>query len=374
MRKLATIETVHDIRPIEGADKIEVALIKGWETVVKKGEFSVGSAVVYIEIDSIVPERPEFEFLRERKFRVRTIKLRGQVSQGLVMPLSVLPVAVRARVMIGDDVTKELGITKYDPEAEAESKRASAISNHRNPVVKFMMRFAWFRKLYLRRGAKTGKFPSWISKTDEPRAQNCFCGHAIKRARKQKHEFIVTEKLDGCSLTLFLERKRFGRFEFGVCSRNFRLTVPDDSCWWKVARQINAENVLKELLGCGNRIALQGEIIGEKVQGNRYGVKGLDFYAFNLIIDGAVFTGTEIEGICSEYGIKSVPILDASFELPDSAAEMVGYAEGRSVLANVEREGVVVRNVKQGISFKAISQRFLLGELAGINKDYAIAQ
>ena len=91
MRKLASVRMVSDLRPIQGADRIEVARVDGWECVVKKGEFSIGEQIVYIEIDSILPERPEFEFLRDRKFRVRTIKLRGQVSQGLVLPLSVLP-------------------------------------------------------------------------------------------------------------------------------------------------------------------------------------------------------------------------------------------------------------------------------------------
>lgn len=90
MRQLATVREVSAIRPIEGADKIEVAQVDGWECVVQKGEFKVGDPIIYIEVDSVLPERPEFEFMRNRKFRVRTIKLRGQVSQGLVLPLSTL--------------------------------------------------------------------------------------------------------------------------------------------------------------------------------------------------------------------------------------------------------------------------------------------
>lgn len=90
MRKLATIREIKDIQPIEGADRIEVATVDGWQVVIKKGEFKVGDKIIYIEIDSIVPEREEFEFLRDRKFRVRTIKLRKQISQGLIMPLSIL--------------------------------------------------------------------------------------------------------------------------------------------------------------------------------------------------------------------------------------------------------------------------------------------
>lgn len=119
MRKLASVRQVSGLRPIQGADRIEVAQVDGWECVVKKGEFSIGEQIVYIEIDSILPERPEFEFLRDRKFRVRTIKLRGQVSQGLVLPLSVLP---DGKYAVGDDVTEILGVKKFDPEAESEAR------------------------------------------------------------------------------------------------------------------------------------------------------------------------------------------------------------------------------------------------------------
>lgn len=120
MRHLATIREITTLRPIAGADRIEVAQVDGWECVVQKGEFHTGEHIVYIEVDSIVPERPEFEFLRDRKFRVRTIKLRGQVSQGLVLPLSILPNGAPAD--LGADVTDVLGIKKYDPEAQQEAQ------------------------------------------------------------------------------------------------------------------------------------------------------------------------------------------------------------------------------------------------------------
>ena len=110
MRKLASIREISAIHPIPGADRIEVAQVDGWECVVQKGEFQVGQHIVYVEVDSIVPDVPEFEFLRPRKFRVRTIKLRGQVSQGLVLPLSILPDG--APCDLGDDVTEVLHITK----------------------------------------------------------------------------------------------------------------------------------------------------------------------------------------------------------------------------------------------------------------------
>ena len=120
MRRLATVRTITEIKPIEKADAIEVAIVDGWECVCKKNEFKVGEKVVYIEIDSIVPDRPEFEFLRDRKFRVKTIKLRGQVSQGLVLPLSILP--QNKNYKVDDDVTDILGVIKYDPQAERVKK------------------------------------------------------------------------------------------------------------------------------------------------------------------------------------------------------------------------------------------------------------
>ena len=148
MRKLASIREIKEIRPVENADAIEVTIVDGWECVVKKSEnFKVGDKIVYIEIDSIVPERPEFEFLRERKFRVRTIKLRKQISQGLVLPLSILP---QGRYELEDDVTEVLGIKKYDPEGEVENQLIEKKTKEvKNPIIKFMLKFKWFRKMYL---------------------------------------------------------------------------------------------------------------------------------------------------------------------------------------------------------------------------------
>ena len=157
MRRLATIREISAIRPIPGADRIVVAQVDGWECVVHKDEFQPGQHIVYIEVDSQLPERPEFEFLRDRKFRVRTIKLRGQVSQGLVLPLSVLPNGTKC--YLGDDVTEVLGITKYDPQAQQE---ALLLSNQpkkpANPIAKFLMRFKWYRRLFAKSKRKGG-FP-----------------------------------------------------------------------------------------------------------------------------------------------------------------------------------------------------------------------
>ena len=357
MRKLATIREIKAIKPIDGADKIECAIVDGWECVIaQKDNFNIGDKIVYIEIDSIVPERPEFEFLRDKKFRVRTIKLRKQISQGLVLPLSVLP---KGSYNLDDDVTKILGIKKYDPEGEQEKRNTGQTTEStKNPFIRLLMRFNWFRRLFVK--TKKGGFPSWIAKTDEDRIQNKITMFEVAKSVGTK--FVVTEKLDGQSLTLFLERIGRNKFEFGVCSRNLRLHQPNNSSWWTIAKQINAEHVLKTLLGTGNRIVLQGEIIGTGIQGNKYKVSGYDFYAFNLIIDGVKFSTQETKSILAIHNIKTVPILEEEFTLKENIPAMVEYARGDSTLFKTKREGIVIRNYDKNISFKVINPDFLLAE------------
>lgn len=358
MRNLASIQKIVDIRPIEGADRIEVAQVLGWNVVISKSDgFKVGDLVCYIEIDSIVPDRPEFEFLRDRKFRVRTIKLRKQVSQGLVLPLSILP---NGEYNEGTDVTDILGITKYDPQAEAEQKLIEEkLNKNKNKVIKYFSRYSWFRKMFFK--PKKDKFPSFIQKTDETRIQNI---PNIVNTEKDT-TFSVTEKIDGQSGTYFLIKKPkrlFSKpnYEFGVCSRNIHLKKPDNSSYWTIAKQYQIEDVLRHLIGNSQYIVLQGEILGDGIQGNKYKVKGYDFYAFNLKYpDKQVDTVNMIE-ILRDEGIKSVYLIDNNFKLKPSIPEMVEYAKGKSVFAPIDREGVVIRNYEKGISFKTINPDFLL--------------
>ncbi len=357
-RQLASIRRISDIRPIPGADRIVVAQVDGWECVVQKDEFHVDDLVVYVEVDSVVPERPEFEFLRNRKFRVRTIKLRGQVSQGLVLPLSILPPGNYAD---GMDVTDIMGITKYDPQAQQE-----AILLQRQPKMpqgrfaKFMMRFKWYRKLFMK-PKRRGGFPDWITKTDETRIQNLPALFNIES--RHGTEFSVTEKVDGQSATYYLRRLSKRRFEFGVCSRNIRLGTPDDSSYWTVARQYNMENVLKRLIGDHDTIVLQGEICGSGIQGNKYHINGYELFVFNLIFPDRKCTTAEIAELVEPFGLKTVPIVEEGKKLPATIAELVEYSKGYSTVRKEQkREGVVMRNVKSNISFKVINPDFLLAE------------
>jgi hypothetical protein len=356
MRRLATIQEIKNLRPIDGADKIEVAEILGWECVVKKGEFKVGDKAVYIEIDSIVPERKEFEFLRDRKFRVRTIKLRKQISQGLALPIDILPKGV---YNIDDDVTEILEIKKYDPQAEAEAKLIEAKVEKSNPIVKFLCRFSIFKKLFYK--PKKGSFPSFIHKTDETRIQNI---PSILEKEKD-NEFIVTEKLDGQSATYFLVKDKkslFGKqkYTFGVCSRNLLLPIEDNSSYWTIAKQYKIREVLEMIIGDQQFVAIQGEILGEGIQGNKYKIKGYDFYAFNLIFPNKKIDSLMARDWLDIVGIKFVPILEEDFKLKCSVAEMVEYAKGKSTLLPILREGVVIRSYDKDVSFKVINPEFLL--------------
>jgi RNA ligase (TIGR02306 family) len=341
-RKLATIRKISELRGIEGADKIELAIVDGWQVVVAKDvEHKVGNKVVYCEIDSFLPIRDEFEFLRKSSykkmgdqegFRLKTIKLRGQVSQGLILPISVLPVAQFASahdLPEGMDVTEMLGIVKYEPPIPAELA-----------------------------GKVKGGFPSFLHKTDEERVQNLVKEYGEWKYQS-KHKFYVTEKLDGSSATYYINNG-----EFGVCSRNLELLETEGNTFWKVARELDLENKMKSL---GKNICFQGELIGEGIQGNPYKIKGqtVRFYTGFDIDKRERIPFVNFAVTLQDLSLDIVPVLneDYGFMLPETVEDMLKYAEGKSVLnANTEREGVVVRSMDGTISFKAISNKFLLEE------------
>lgn len=349
MRKLATIQTIKSISPIEGADKIDVCEVLGWKTVVEKGKFKEDEKIIFIEIDSILPEKPEYEFLRDSKFRIKTRKFRKQVSQGLVLPISSLPENYRGKKSVGTDVTEALGIIKYDPQLEEEKAETSA---PKSAFDKFMRRFSWYRKFFVKKSS--GKFPEWIRKTDEERIQNMprildFTGRLYQ----------VSEKLDGQSATYFLKKKGFG-YEFGVCSRNNRLPHPNNSSWWTVAKTHDIENVLRSLIGDSEYIILQGEILGSSIQGNKYKVSEHRFYAFNLTYPNRNVTWIDMSNTLKEFGLVSVPILMVNTTIPNTVEEVIEMSKGKSLLHNTHREGLVFRDYENNISFKAINPDFLL--------------
>jgi RNA ligase (TIGR02306 family) len=337
-RKLASCRIVSDIQPIEGADKIELVTVDGWKVVVAKDVgHKVGDLVIYCEIDSFLPIREEFEFLRKSSykkmgdregFRLRTIKLRGQVSQGLILPISVLnphDTNIYVEPFVGLDVTEMLGIVKYEPPIPAELA-----------------------------GKVKGLFPSFIPKTDEERIQNL----ASEYEGWRNKAFYVTEKLDGSSATLYYKDG-----VFGVCSRNLELLETEGNTFWKVARELDLENKMREF---DINISLQGELIGEGIQGNPYKIKGQTIRFFNMFdIDLQKYhTLSMFETVVkNQFGLEIVPILDRYFQLPETIEDILKYADGKSELnSNFDREGVVIRSLDRTISFKAISNKFLLNE------------
>lgn len=359
-RKLASIQKIIKIEPIPNADSIEKATVLGWECVVKKGEFKEGDFCVYIEIDSIVPELECFEFLRDRKFRVRTIKLRKQISQGLIMPLDILPNS--CKICEDKDITEVLGIKKYDPQADAEKAEQDRLNSiHKNRADKFFKRYGWYRRIFKKNTLSHG-FPHFIKKTDETRIQLIpfICQDTTR-------EYTYTEKLDGQSATYALIRNRKHTWEFWkpeflfvVCSRNLHLRKPDTSTYWRIAKQYNIEKILKLFIGNDEFIILQGEIIGEGIQGNKYGIKGIDFYAFNFIIPPYKHFHPQVASKhLLKYGIKWVPILGYT-TVKNTIPETVELAKGKSKIADIQREGIVMRDYKDWKSFKIINPIFLL--------------
>jgi RNA ligase (TIGR02306 family) len=326
MRQLASIQRIKALEPIDNADAIVKATVLGWQLVVKKGEFEVGDLCVYCEIDSLMPDRPEFEFLRPRNMRIRTMRLRGQVSQGICFPLSILP--ENAPNTEGSDVTELLGITKYEPPMPANLL-----------------------------GQAKGFFPSFIPKTDETRVQNLqeildkYVGTSC----------FVTEKLDGSSVTYF-----YRNGEFGVCSRNLELIETEDNSYWMFARTHNIEGKLTAL---GKNYALQGEIIGEGIQGNKCKIRGQMVYFFNVFdIDAYKYLDFEAyKTFLAQLDLQSVPILETDYVLSNDIPTLVAKAVGKSVLKNdVHREGIVIRplhelrDIEGRVSFKSINPDFLL--------------
>lgn len=366
-RKLATIQVIENITPIQNADKIEVAHILGWECVVKKDEFKIGEKVIYCEVDSVMPDKPEYEFLRERKFRIRTIKLRGQISQGLVLPLSVLNKNTKA--IVDCDVTDIIGITKYlSPSERKEEEDIERQIQRQNKVKRFMMRYSWFRKLFLSRKQKSG-FPFWVNKTDEPRIQNL--PHILEQFAED--DVYITEKIDYQSTTFTgqLIPKYSGllgriiktkKYKFVVCSRN--LTTNDkNSLYWQIAKQYHIEDILN----FNPHLTIQGEQGNTKVQGNKYGIKENKFWVFNIINHATSYqyNYNEMVAFCERWGLTPVPLIKECKikDIGTTVSEWVDYAKGQSVLANVPREGVVVRSIKNGqklLSFKVINNEFLL--------------
>jgi len=334
VRKLATIATIDEVQPIEGADRIEKVRVRGWWCVSKKDEFKPGDKAVYFETDSFLPLRPEFEFLakgsgpkkmlvggEERQgYRLKTVYLRKQISQGLALPLSLFPWF--SNRPIGEDVSTDLGVLLYEPPMDASLA-----------------------------GEAYGALPGFIPKTDEERVQNllpCLEDH-------RGDSFVVTVKLDGTSTTVYRTNERFG-----VCGRTIEWRDTERNTYWKVAKQYG----LPEKMPAG--YAMQAEMVGEGIQGNRMLLKGQHFYCFYVwdIVAGIYLPWNEMVEFCKDIGVSTVPLFERNFTLNHTLEQLLALADGPCPLNPfyVPREGLVFRLDAPGtkVSFKAISNEYLV--------------
>lgn len=349
MRNLASIRKISNITPIDGKDRIVLAQIDGWQVIVQKADFHTGDLCVYCEIDSVLPEKPEFEFLRTKGFRIKTMKMAGVISQGICFPVSILPYGDYKE---GQDVTDIIGIKQYESTMDVEK-----IPPSKNKIINFLMRYAWFRKIVL--GSNNNdSFPSQISKTDEIRIQE------NPSILQDKQKYIFTEKTDGQSGSFLLIREKGvlkDKFKYVVCSRNRRLIKKDKSSYWYVSDRYNIEHVLRELIGNNDWVAIQGECIAPGVQKNKYKVIEPDLYVFNLIYPDGRKGSLEAKAIVEKYGMKFVPIVDSNATLPDTVEDMLALAHGKSLInPSILREGLVCRTPDGKHSFKAVDPLFLL--------------
>ena len=370
MRKLASIQVISKLEPIDGADFIELAKVLGWDVVVKKGEFQVGDKCVYCEIDSIMPsDNPSFDFLKDKHGimkPIKTKKMKGRISQGVCFPMSIID----GEYEVGTDVTEIIGIKKYEPdENNVESSKIVKTRKHHSKLISFLYRWG-NRPKFLDRFLfeQTKKpFPSFINRTDETRVQ-------VMQGLLDKYkgiDFTITEKLDGSSITIWFD----SRCHMHVASRNYELLDKNDP-FWVTVKALNIEGKLKEAFSKDRLkdIALQGEIIGPNIQGNRYNLKSKEIYFYNLYhYDTKKYDPTwMLEFVCDKAGINCVPVLDYRFKLTNEINSLIDRSLGMSKLNQTVREGIVLRPynvindnsikgcVGNRVSFKVINPTYLL--------------
>lgn len=341
VRNLATIQEITALDPIEGADKIVRATVLGWTVVVKKDEFKIGDWCVFFEIDSVLPATEWSKFMEPRRYRVKTCKLRGCLSQGLALPIhteGLLPPLTN--VWLEQDVTSLAGVTKYQPQRGGPG----------GPL----------------RSQAAGNFPSAdIAKTDEPRLQSTYW--MAQELLERNIPFYASVKMDGMSGT-FVHRSNG---EYLVCSRNFWLKPPDEtesfSPHWVVDQKYNLKNVIPP------GWAIQGEVCGPKIQGNPIGLADYELYVFNLYeIETRRYAGLEeLQEFCRVGDLKTVPI-DFVTTCPEQfdfqKENFLKLAQGKYANGN-HREGIVIRPCKETVnkkggrlSFKVINNDFLLSQ------------
>lgn len=384
-RKLASVQTVKAIKPIEGADRIEVVQILNWDCVARKGEYRVGDKVIYFEIDSLLPDIPAFEFLKGsswsqklNKYKISTHKFKNQISQGLVISLNeiyeilqqigayekeeCLPVIFDKELkllarkdfsvpdnVIGYDLTELLGVEKYEPPVS-------------NGPLGDIIHHEWY-----------------VPKTDEERIQVCAENVLPKYVESEQDDWYASIKLDGTSCTVGLFDDAFligGRNQFYKDENMYTTTVNK-----------YFENGAKEKFETykainGIYVVFQGELCGPGIQSNKLGLKEKEWYIFNAFVSKTGKNGSYVKcdllymlKLCEEFGLKHVPLIDAEDKFKFDPEETVDntvekllkyvddikyrkYFEDAS--PNQIAEGVVFRTEDMTYSFKVVSNKYLL--------------
>lgn len=334
-RKMVTYREIDRLSPIAGADAVELAYIGGWQVVVKKGEFEAGDEVAYFEIDSWIPHEVA-PFLSRGKSpsiyngvagaRLKSVNIRGALSQGLVLPVNSVEYLEMGQPLLGDDISKYYNVQKWEPLA------ALSLA-----------------------GQQKGLFPAELNKTDQERVQNLSDQWFIA-TEELGTTFEVTEKLDGTSATYYLDADG----GFHVCSRNFELKEDEGNVYWNIAKKYRIEERMREIGLQG--YAVQGEILGPQIQGNKYGLKDQEFFVFD--IQRAVTFEHVRPNIRTNWvsmmGLQHVPVL-GSHAVLKGRNRILEEADGQSMVGvKPKREGVVWKAADGGDSFKAISNAWLL--------------
>jgi RNA ligase (TIGR02306 family) len=326
-RKLASIRRISDVRPIPGADNIECAVVGGWTVVIRRGEYIAGDLAVYVEPDAWVPHelapflsqgREPSEFNGVRGHRLRTVRLRGQISQGLLLPWTVGGE--------GDDLTQQLGIQKWQAPIPVQLA-----------------------------GEVRGQFPAWIPRTDQERCQNLVT--EIAAWHSQGLTFELSEKMDGTSMTVYVRDA-----DQGVCSRNLDLRETETNTLWRAARR---QQLFEKIRATGRNLALQGELVGPGIQGNLYKLTDPHFFLYDVydIDQGQYWSSAQRREFAASAVIAHVPVIADQKDLGvGDVQDLLTWADDQSrINPRVAREGLVFKcNQDPSVHFKVISNKWLL--------------
>lgn len=388
-RELVYVVRVTDVISIPDAEKVELVKVNGWTCMVQKGAFHPGDLAVYFEIDSKLPQKPEFEFTAKYDYKIKTQKyFKGTViSQGLVMHPDDLHLI---NIKEGDFLTKELGVTYYEPEdnirKESSSKaqkkmtletRMKKWSGQHPRAAKFKLLYKVVKLFYSLTYKKKVSlvWPSWVVKTDEERCQNL---PQLFTEPMQSIHWIATEKIDGTSTTFTMKQDKPKKRKLITCSRNLVInpdTSASSSVYIEMRNKYSMEKVLSYILSQHPEydfITIQGEAFGGTIQKRNYGPEHR-LAIFNIIIGESGKPNKRLNPIemidyvnqlneakISDTPLMTVPLVCEDFKLPNTCGELLDFAHGDSKIDKGLREGVVFRSLDGKDSFKAVDNIYLL--------------